>query len=85
MELFDGRVIRWGKEAKEPGRWQIVEFKSYRLPLQLFGFALKSGKSETEMSLGELWATLAREPKGLDPYNRAAVEMNQRFALPVGP
>ncbi len=84
MQLYDGRVFRWGKESKEPGRWQMVEFKSYQLPLQLFSFALKGGKSETEMSLGELWSTIAREPRGSDPHNRAVVELNQRFAMPVG-
>jgi lipopolysaccharide export LptBFGC system permease protein LptF len=50
----------------------------------VFGFALKRGKSETEMSLRELWSTMSREPKGTDPYNRAAVELNQRFAMPLG-
>jgi lipopolysaccharide export LptBFGC system permease protein LptF len=62
----------------------MVEFKTYRLPLQLFTFHLKGGKSETEMSLGELWATMSKEPRGSDPHNRAVVEMNQRFAMPVG-
>ncbi|HEY9073924.1 MAG TPA: LPS export ABC transporter permease LptF [Desulfobaccales bacterium] len=84
MQLSDGRVFRWGKEGQEQTRWQMVEFKSYRLPLQLFGFPLKSGKSETEMSLRELWATLSKEARGSDPYNRAMVELNQRFAMPVG-
>jgi lipopolysaccharide export system permease protein len=84
IQLFDGRVFRWGKEVKDQGRWQMVEFKTYRLPLQLFNFPLKGGKSETEMSVGELWATLSREPKGSDRYNRAVVELNQRFAMPMG-
>ena len=84
MQLFDGKVFRWGEEGKDQSRWQMVEFKSYRLPLQLFGFPLKGGKSETEMSLRELWATLGKEAKGSDPYNRAMVELNQRFAMPVG-
>ena len=84
MQLADGRVFRWGEEGKDQNRWQMVEFKSYRLPLQLFGFPLKGGKSETEMSLRELWATLSKESRGSDPYNRAMVELNQRFAMPVG-
>ena len=84
IQLFDGRVFRWGQEGKDQSRWQMVEFKTYRLPLQLFSFPLKGGKSETEMSLGELWATLSKEPRGSDPYNRAMVELNQRFAMPVG-
>jgi lipopolysaccharide export system permease protein len=81
MDLFDGRVFRW---EKEPNRWQTVEFKSYQVPLQMFGIGQKGGKSEQEMSLGELRAILAANPKGSDKYNRAVVEMNQRFALPVG-
>ncbi len=84
MQLFAGRVFRWGEEGKEQSRWQMVEFKSYRLPLELFGSPLKGGKSETEMSLRELWATLGKEAKGSDPYNRAMVELNQRFAMPMG-
>ena len=36
------------------------------------------------MSLGELWATIRKNPAGSDPANRALVELNQRFALPVG-
>lgn len=85
MDLFNGDVFHWGKEEEGwGGRWQILHFQSYRLPLQLFSFPLKGGKSETEMSLGELWSVLSKEPRGTDPYNRAAVELNQRFALPVG-
>jgi lipopolysaccharide export system permease protein len=84
MQLFDGRVFRWGKESREQSRWQVLVFKSYQLPLQLFAFTAKGGKSETEMSLRELWATLGKEAKGSDPYNRAMVELNQRFAMPVG-
>ncbi|MFZ0052581.1 MAG: LPS export ABC transporter permease LptF [Desulfobaccales bacterium] len=84
MELTDGYVFRWGQEEKGMGRWQMVEFKSYRLPLQLFSFGLKGGRSESEMSLGELWSRLHREQAGTDPYNRAVVELNQRFAMPVG-
>ena len=81
MELFDGRVIRWGPD---PSRWQTVEFKRYQLPLQLFSFNLKGEKSESEMSLGELWAILSSQVRGSPTYNRAAVELNQRFAMPVG-
>ena len=81
MELFDGRVLRWGSD---PSRFQSVEFKRYQLPLQLFTFALKGEKSESEMSLGELWAALSGNPRGSSVYNRAAVELNQRFAMPLG-
>jgi lipopolysaccharide export system permease protein len=81
MQLYDGRIIRWGKE---PNRWQTLEFKAYKLPLEVFSFGLKGAKSESEMSLGELRATIAAHPRGSDPANRARVELNQRFALPVG-
>ncbi len=84
IQLFDGDVFRWGKEGKDQTHWQMVQFQTYRLPLQLFSFPLKGGKSETEMSLGELWSVMGKEPRGSDPYNRAAVELNQRFAMPVG-
>ena len=81
MDLFEGRVFHWDKE---PNRWQTVEFKSYQVPLQMFGVGAKGVKSEQEMSLGELRAILAENPLGSDKYDRAVVEMNQRFALPVG-
>ncbi|MCL4503500.1 MAG: LPS export ABC transporter permease LptF [Deltaproteobacteria bacterium] len=84
MQLSEGRVFRFGKEGKNQSHWQMLEFQSYQLPLQLFGFAAKGGKSETEMSLRELWATLGKEAKNSDLYNRAMVELNQRFAMPVG-
>ena len=81
MQLYNGRVIRWGKAAN---RWQTLEFKTYQLPLQVFSFALKGGVSESEMSLGELRAAIKQQPRGSDLSNRALVEMNQRFAMPVG-
>jgi len=74
-------VIRWGQD---PSRWQTVEFQRYQLPLDLFSFNLKGEKSESEMALGELWGDLDRHPRGSQAYNRAAVELNQRFAMPVG-
>jgi lipopolysaccharide export system permease protein len=81
MQLYDGRVIRWGQEAN---RWQTLEFKTYQLPLEVFSFALKGAKSESEMSLRELWATIVKNPGGSEASNRSLVELNQRFALPVG-
>jgi len=85
MELKDGYVFRWGEEEKDLSRWQVVDFKSYRLPLQIFSFGLKGGgRSESEMSLRELVIRLRHEPAGSDLYNRAMVELNQRFAMPVG-
>ncbi len=81
MQLYDGRIIRWGQE---PNRWQTLEFKRYQLPLEVFSFAFKGAKSETEMSLKELWAVVRDQPRDSDLSNRALVELNQRFALPVG-
>ncbi len=81
LQLLDGEVMRWGKD---PNRWHTVEFKTYQLPLQLFSFALKGSKSESEMSLAELRATLAEQPPGSERYNRAVVELNQRFSMPLG-
>jgi lipopolysaccharide export system permease protein len=81
MELFDGRLIRWGNDPK---RWQAVEFKRYQLPLQLFSFTLEKERSESEMSLGELWTALSQQPRDSKTYNRAAVELQQRFAMPLG-
>jgi len=81
MQLYDGRIIRWGKGVNH---CQNLEFKSYHLPLEVFSFGLKGGRSETEMSLAELWGIIASQPQGSDPSNRALVELNQRFALPGG-
>jgi lipopolysaccharide export system permease protein len=81
MTLNDGRVMRWGRE---PHRWQTLEFKTYELPLEVFSFGLKGAKSETEMSLGELWQIIATQPPGSDASNRARIELHQRCAMPVG-
>jgi lipopolysaccharide export system permease protein len=81
MQLYNGRIIRWGRQ---PHRWQTLEFKTYQLPLEVFNFGLRGAKSETEMSLGELRRVIATQPSGSDRSNRALVELNQRFALPVG-
>ena len=81
MQLYDGRIMRWGTE---PHRWQTLEFKTYKLPLEVFKFALKGDKAESEMSLGELWEAIAKQPRRSDLSNRALVELNQRFAMPVG-
>jgi lipopolysaccharide export system permease protein len=81
MQLYDGRIIRWGQALN---RWQTLEFKRYQVPLEVFSFGLKGGRSETEMSLSELWATIRKQPPGSEMSNRAQVELNQRFALPVG-
>jgi lipopolysaccharide export system permease protein len=80
LSLHDGRVIRMGEVLS---RWHTVDFKTYQIPLQLFGF-LKGSKSESEMSIRELRAIMAKQPAGSEFYNRAVVEINQRFAMPLG-
>jgi lipopolysaccharide export system permease protein len=79
MNLLDGRVIRW---ERDENRVQTVDFKTYQLPLQLFG--MKGEQSESEMSLEELRQVLAAAPPGTERHNRAMVELNQRFAMPLG-
>jgi lipopolysaccharide export system permease protein len=81
LSLFDGRVVRWGKD---PSRWQTVEFKTYQVPLQLYGLGLKGPKSEKEMPVGELWAALKQEPEGSPRHHRLVVDLQQRFAMPAG-
>jgi lipopolysaccharide export system permease protein len=81
MQLFEGQVIRWGKDE---GRLQTVEFRSYQVPLEIFGFLRGASKSETEMSLEELRASLAKESAGSERHNRIRVELNQRFSMPMG-
>ena len=81
LQLYEGEVIRWGKEA---GRLQTVEFKSYQVPLDIFGFLKGGGKTEKEMTLEELRAARATESVGSYNYNKASVELQQRFSLPLG-
>lgn len=79
LRLFDGLVIRWGPELR---RQQTVEFKTYELPLQLFGS--QDQVSEREMSMKELQAGIRSEPPGSKRYVRLVVELHQRLALPFG-
>jgi len=81
LQLYEGRVIRWGKDV---GRLQTVEFKNYQVPLEIFAFLKGDGKSEKEMSLKELRAARAKESVGSERYNKASVELHQRFSMPLG-
>ncbi|MEW6386296.1 MAG: LPS export ABC transporter permease LptF [Thermodesulfobacteriota bacterium] len=81
LNLLDGWVIRWDPDLE---RRQTIRFKTYQLPLQLFGFTLKGSKSEGEMYLGDLWRALHRQVPGSERYNRLMVELNQRFSMPLG-
>ncbi len=80
LQLTDGIIIRWDPAGH---RRHTVDFASYTLPLPLAGGQTGS-RSEAEMSLKDLRRALAKNPPGSEPYNRAAVELGQRFALPVG-
>jgi lipopolysaccharide export system permease protein len=59
-----------------------VEFKTYELPLELFGS--QEQVSEREMSFRELQEGIRTEPPGSKRYVRLVVELHQRLALPVG-
>jgi lipopolysaccharide export system permease protein len=79
LRLSEGLVIRWGPEL---GRQQTVEFKTYELPLQLFGS--QGQVSERELSMQELREGIKTERPGSRRYVRLMVELHQRLALPVG-
>lgn len=80
LSLTEGVIIRW--DASE-NRRHLVDFQTYKLPLQLLN-SEERVKSEAEMSLKELAGAMRRSPQGSEPYNRAAVELGQRFAMPLG-
>lgn len=80
LQLTDGIIIRWDPVGH---RRHTVDFASYTLPLPLAG-GQPAGRSEAEMSLKALRQALAKHPPGSEPYSRAAVELEQRFALPLG-
>lgn len=81
LNLTEGLVIRWSKDVN---RQQTVEFRSYQLPLRLFDLQMKEARSEKEMTLTELSQAIAEEPPGSPRYHRLQVELNQRFAMPLG-
>ncbi len=81
LNLTEGLVIRWTQDVH---RQQTVEFKTYQLPLRLFDFQLKESRSEKEMTLTELGQALQETPSRSERYNRLMVELNQRFAMPLG-
>lgn len=81
LQLNEGRVIRWSPDAH---RQQTVEFKNYKLPVNLFDLNLKESKSEKEMTLSELVQSFGSTKPGTQDHNRVRVELNQRFAMPLG-
>ncbi|MGQ9687828.1 MAG: LPS export ABC transporter permease LptF [Desulfobaccales bacterium] len=80
LSLVEGVVIRWGSD---PVHRQIVNFKTYVLPLQLFRFTTQQ-VSEREMSLEELQEAIRTASPGSKQYIRLVVELHQRLALPLG-
>ena len=79
LHLYQGLVIRWGTEL---GNLQTVEFKSYELPLQIFGS--QEQVSERELSMRQLEDGIKAEPAGSKRQVRLIVELHQRLALPLG-
>jgi lipopolysaccharide export system permease protein len=79
LRLSEGLVVRWEPELR---RQQTVEFKTYELPLQLFGS--QGQVSEREMSFRDLQEGIRAEPPGSKRYVRLVVELHQRLALPLG-
>jgi lipopolysaccharide export system permease protein len=79
LRLSQGQVIRWGAEL---GNQQTVEFKSYELPLQLFGS--QEQISERELSIREIQKGITAEVPGSKRAVRLVVELHQRLALPIG-
>jgi lipopolysaccharide export system permease protein len=64
-------------------QWHPGEFQSYQIPL--FTFGDESGaKMDDEMGLGELRRTLAAAKPGTELHNRLLIELNRRFAMPLG-
>jgi lipopolysaccharide export system permease protein len=80
LGLTEGIIIRWDPAAN---RRHTVDFNAYRLPLQVLN-GEERDKPETEMSLKELKKAMDESPRGSERHNRAAVELGQRFAMPVG-
>jgi len=81
LQLFQGRVIRISPDQTG---LNSVEFETYQIPLDLFQFSLPRPRSEDEMGWGELHRTWQRQTPGTPDYNRMAIELHRRLALPLG-
>jgi lipopolysaccharide export system permease protein len=81
FHLINGRVIRLNKELTS---LHSVEFENYRIPLELFQFGVQRQKAEDEMYFRELLQTWRQQKYGTQDYNRFAIEVNRRVALPLG-
>lgn len=80
LQLFQGRVLRLSGDASS---FHSVEFDTYQVPLELFQFAPKP-KSEDEMYYSELLQALSHAQPGSVEQNKLLIEINRRFALPLG-
>ena len=80
LQLFHGRVLRLSEES---GSFHSVQFDTYQVPLELFQFAPKA-KSEDEMYYSELLEALNHAKPESVEQNKLLIELNRRFALPVG-
>ena len=68
---------------KIPPLFTASQFDTYQVPLELFQFAPKP-KSEDEMYYSELRQALAQAQPGSVEQNKLLIEINRRFALPLG-
>jgi lipopolysaccharide export system permease protein len=80
LQLFQGRVLRLSEDGSS---FHTVEFDTYQVPLDLFQFAPKP-KSEDEMYYRELREALTQAQPGTVEQNKLLIEVNRRFALPLG-
>jgi len=80
LQLFNGRVLRLSDDASS---FHSVQFDTYQVPLELFQFAPKA-KSEDEMFYFELLQALSQAQPGSVEQNKLLIEINRRFALPLG-
>jgi lipopolysaccharide export system permease protein len=80
LQLFHGRVVRLSDDAAS---FHSIQFDTYQVPLELFQFGPKA-KTEDEMYYAELLQALRQAPPGSVEQNKLLIELNRRFALPLG-
>ncbi len=80
MHLSKGYLIQLTGKLNQ---WHPGEFQSYQIPLLAFGEEI-GAKMDDEMGLGELRSTLAKAKPGSELHNRLLIELNRRFAMPLG-
>jgi lipopolysaccharide export system permease protein len=80
LQLFNGRIVRLSDDAAS---FHSIQFETYQVPLELFQFAPKA-KTEDEMFYAELLEALRHTAPGSVAQNKLLIELNRRFALPLG-